>query len=379
MADFDFHRSVDRIKIAVFQNSNNAFYGTLMSGFDVYHKPDNEYLACVYYDQLKIELNDEYFKLPEKTQVGIFIHEINHVARLHNIRRGSRNPVVWNYAADYEINNILKEEGYTFEGAGGLFDEKFIGMPAEEIYDILIDKSQEELEELGIYVFDEHEESSSDEDISNTTNQLGLLERAMQAAAIAGQGKSYGPGSSRIDALMDKFKKPKLDWKVLLRRFFTDLDKNEYSFSKRNKRYQDVYLPSLVNEASKLSSITFYMDCSASVSEAEQKAVLNEFVSIKRNYNPEKLSLIQFDTEILRSDIFTANKLVRSIEFVRGGGTDLTPVYEHIMQTRPKVVVVFSDLECLPMDVVPGVELLWVVINNPTAKVNQGRMVHLEV
>jgi hypothetical protein len=73
-------------------------------------------------------------------------------------RRGSRNPLLWNYAADYAINPILNAESDANfawpknpDGTRmGLFEEKYEGMRAEDIYDDIIkdQQKQKELENL---------------------------------------------------------------------------------------------------------------------------------------------------------------------------------------------------------------------------------------
>src|SRR5258708_34796472 len=68
--------------------------------------------------------------------VGLLAHEVMHPAMQHHTRRGDRDPALWNDAADYAINPILAEAGFTLPG-DVLSDPKFRGMTAEQIYDAL--------------------------------------------------------------------------------------------------------------------------------------------------------------------------------------------------------------------------------------------------
>ena len=52
-------------------------------------------------------------KLTEQELVGVIVHEILHLSFLHLTRRGTREPLVWNIAADVCVNHIVKENGYT--------------------------------------------------------------------------------------------------------------------------------------------------------------------------------------------------------------------------------------------------------------------------
>lgn len=72
----------------------------------------------------------------------IFCHEIMHNALVHFARRGTRNPKLWNYATDYEINPILVQQGILTKEQvkneiSGLYEDKYVGKSAEEIYSLL--------------------------------------------------------------------------------------------------------------------------------------------------------------------------------------------------------------------------------------------------
>src|SRR5574341_267359 len=89
--------------------------------------------------------------LPRLKQLGyILLHEVAHVALLHALRRGPRDPHRWNDAADYAVNALLDEvkdyEGRSLyerptaidiPGLGTfslLYDAAFKGLSAEAIY-----------------------------------------------------------------------------------------------------------------------------------------------------------------------------------------------------------------------------------------------------
>jgi len=75
----------------------------------------------------------------------VLVHEVLHCLFQHMTRRLGRKPTLWNYATDFAINPILDAEcqrwGKEFEwpkddqgGKMGLYEEKYLNMPAEEIY-----------------------------------------------------------------------------------------------------------------------------------------------------------------------------------------------------------------------------------------------------
>ena len=87
-------------------------------------------------------------KLTKEQVIAILVHEMFHVALLHMKRQ---NKVVgekpsekefekWNIACDHEVNPILIEEGLITEAVlvgqlKGLYNRKYLGMSAEEIFD----------------------------------------------------------------------------------------------------------------------------------------------------------------------------------------------------------------------------------------------------
>src|SRR5882672_11224919 len=50
--------------------------------------------------------------LPERQLKGVCIHEVFHCCYQHMTRRGERDPVIWNYAGDYVINDDVLTANY---------------------------------------------------------------------------------------------------------------------------------------------------------------------------------------------------------------------------------------------------------------------------
>jgi predicted metal-dependent peptidase len=88
-------------------------------------------------------LGEMYFNpdrgLSDDEVLFIYVHELLHVALLHHTRVQGRDPLIWNYAADFVINGWLVEMGVgRVPSIGMLFDPRLKGMSAEEVYDLLI-------------------------------------------------------------------------------------------------------------------------------------------------------------------------------------------------------------------------------------------------
>ena len=67
----------------------------------------------------------------------LFGHEVLHNVFDHLLRRDSRVPELFNIAADYVINLVLKDEKLGSQIANTLYDEQFRGDAKEEVYDKL--------------------------------------------------------------------------------------------------------------------------------------------------------------------------------------------------------------------------------------------------
>lgn len=69
----------------------------------------------------------------------VLLHELLHIALCHHVRRGARNPELWNVACDFVINLILVEAGLKIP-TGALFNWKWKGKSEEQIYSALKDE-----------------------------------------------------------------------------------------------------------------------------------------------------------------------------------------------------------------------------------------------
>lgn len=68
----------------------------------------------------------------------VLVHEILHVVLEHHQRRYDRDPLLWNVACDYVINNWLEQMGVGMQPEGVLYKKEYMGRDAESIYDELL-------------------------------------------------------------------------------------------------------------------------------------------------------------------------------------------------------------------------------------------------
>ena len=384
----------DKLTVSVFTGSNSAFYGSLLCSMDVQF--DDSVEMTTIDPNMVVKWNKGFFmESSQDVRKYVLMKEIEHVARLHYIRKGSRDDEMWNTACDYEINADLKRDKYSWGGLDVPYDPKYTDMPAEDIYDILQneqgddDQKTEPQGSFGNGVPDM--QPSSDGDSSDgqdgdgegsdspsaglSTDQMNNLMnsviRASQSAKLAGS-----PMGS-VDGLLDKFLKPQVPWDKLLRKYMRDKLKKCTDWGRPHRRFHNIYLPRKTQQQNGLMEIAFYLDTSGSISDEMVKIFNSEVKHIHETYNPKSIRLVQFDTSIRHEIVYSRGTKISKMKVSGRGGTDLQCVYDHIKETKPTVVVVLTDMYCHPMPIINGLEVLWVVFDNPNAVVLQGKVSHV--
>ena len=145
------NREVDaRVKVnknLIWMTSKKGFFAQLLSKLNIYGSSDPRYLTmCT--NGFNIQYHPDFVLSQSDAAVRfVLCHEILHCVGDHMSRRGNRNPLIWNYACDYAINPILNADVVSgqFEWPRnsdgtrmGLYEEKYEGMRAEDIYDDLV-------------------------------------------------------------------------------------------------------------------------------------------------------------------------------------------------------------------------------------------------
>ena len=181
--------------------------------------------------------------------------------------------------------------------------------------------------------------------------------------------------------MLKRFLQPKLPWDQLLQQFFQALTGQDYSWARPNRRYQNMYLPSLQEDESGLEHLIYYLDVSGSVSDGEVVRFNSEVKYIKETFNPYRLTLVLFDDRIQREYDFYEEDEFDEVVIVGRGGTNLAPVREHMLEHRPTAAVIFSDLCCAPMQPLPAgitIPTIWVGVNaRPDSEVHFGKLIHI--
>ena len=379
-------RELDRCKSSILMDAKNAFLGALMCQL---RQDWDESIPTAATNGKSIWWNPHWFlSLPKPARVTVQAHEVWHVARLHMIRRGNRDPRLWNYATDIRINNDLKAMGFSFVGLEDAWmDDKYpADMPEEDIYEDLLKNNVQPPpnnpfdgdlgSEPGEPGDDTGPYNSGPPDKKAAVEQLQAVAQAIQQAKLQKQAGSI-PG--HLELIVDEFLSPVIPWEQVLFNWFTDLITEDYSWRRPNRRYQDMYLPSLQSDEQRLTCLHYYFDVSGSVTDQMIKRFNSEVKYIKDTFNPEKLVLIMFDTKIHEIYEISENDVFDQIMVTGRGGTCLQCVRDHIEETKPTAAIIFTDLECQPMQPLKAlIPIIWTVVDNPHAKVPFGQIIHIK-
>lgn len=368
---------LDKTKSRVFILNNAAFLGCMLANV-TFRWDDQISTACIGNNSLS--WNPHWFqKLIPETRKTVLVHEIWHEALLHTLRQGSRDPKIWNFACDIFINNGLEDEGYSFVGVEGCWkDQQYRGMNEEAIYDILI-KDAIEPPPTGSWG---HGDDDDDGDMKKEGAQtdkhtaINNVMRAVQQAKIANQAGSV-PGN--VIELLNQFLRPKVPWETLLMQFFTDLVEEDYSWARPRRRSPDVYLPSVVTEMSKLDHLMYFQDVSGSVSRQDMIRFNSEVRFVKNRFKPRKMTIVQFDRRIQSVLVIEEDDAFDEIKIIGRGGTSFVPVKQYIEDHKPTAAIIFTDLECTPMQP-PSypVPIIWVAVNARNIPVKVGKVIHIK-
>jgi predicted metal-dependent peptidase len=309
--------------------------------------------------------NDFVNKLkPKEAEFG-FAHEVLHNVFDHMGRRDHRDPTLSNIAADYAVNQILKDEriGEVPSWIKIFQDNKYRGMSYEQIYDDLYEKAEKiDIGSLG-ELLDEHldgdDEGDGDgEDGDQEGKGKGrprltaeekkqIRDEIKEAMVAAAQAAGAGRVPGAVARMIQTFTEPKMDWRQMLRMNIQSILKSNFSFSRPNRKSQHcgAVLPGMMNEET--IDVSVAIDMSGSISDAMARDFLGEVKGIMDEYKDFKLDLWCFDTEIYGYKKFTGDTADEIMEYEckGGGGTDFDANWKFMKDEdiNPKRFIMFTD------------------------------------
>ena len=296
----------------------------------------------------------------------LFGHEVLHCVYDHMNRRGDRDPMLWNIADDYCVNADLKKHrvGEFITTVPCLYDAKYEGLAAEEVYDILYENAEKiDIGSLIDQLLDDHMEDEGDSEGSggkegdtkgNGRPKLSQAERdqikdeikeAVLAAAAASDGAGNLPAG--VKRLIQDMTAPKMNWRELLRMQLESTIKSDYTWMRNSRRgwHMDAVMPGM--QLDPMIDIAISIDTSGSIGEKMLKDFLSEVQGIMDSFPSYRIHIVSFDTNIYNPQQFDSENLdsICDYEPKGGGGTDFDCVFEYFKQEeiQPKRHIMFTD------------------------------------
>ena len=298
---------------------------------------------------------------------GVMVHEILHAALRHCTRRGDRDPLRWNVAADISINGMIREVPDLELPFQPIENRLLKDLEVESIYERLGDSDGKNLPEQWYDLADTAEAGASPGCPSREESQKAYWKVAFSRARMLVGKDQYGniPGSLRrqVDAVLE----PKLDWRTLLWRF---LARSPVDFEGYDRRFigSGLYLEDLRGDSLKARVC---IDTSGSIDQDTLAQFLAELKAIVAAYPHIDLQLYYADT-ILYGPFRIDEK--EALHPKGGGGTDFRPFFAEMRadEYTDSLLVYFTDgYGAFPSDSVTQ-SCLWILEGEKPNRIPKG-------
>lgn len=287
-------------------------------------------------------------------RLGLLAHEVLHAALLHVVRRGPRDPLLWNIAADIVVNGIiLSQPGFELP-AGHLREQKLEHLSVEEVYHLLQAHPEQYAHVLSI--IDLLLPSGLDQQGAGLEEHWRhALQQARTLADMVGKGNL----PAGLQREMTHLSPSQLDWRSYLWRFLVQTPTDFQEFDRRFIG-QELYLETLSGTSVR---VAVAVDTSGSVGRKEMALFLGEVRGILDSYPHLVASLYYIDAACHGPYELTAQMDLPTP--VGGGGTDFRPFFRAVLdeQTdqRPHLCIYLTDgMGTFPSEP-PQMPVLWVL------------------
>jgi len=304
--------------------------------------------------------------------VFVLCHEVGHIMFVHPFRRQHRDPLGWNVAGDYIINDLLVADSVGSMLVNGLHDPELVkkgGGTTDGVYDLLPNQMKDgSMSGWGPggkgMPLDQCVDSGGDpaEQAAAEAEARVMVAQAAQAA------KNQGKLSANLQRLVDYALRPKVPWQDVLRRFISTKAKTEYTFARPKRRFlaDDLYLPSLGGQ--RMGDILVAVDCSGSIGQEELNVFAAEMRAIKEDCLPNAMHVLYFDSEVCHYDKFDSDAELQVAPH-GGGGTAFSPIFRYADKhgIEPVCCVVLTDLYCSDFGPPTDYPTMWVSTHSDKA------------
>lgn len=361
----EFWKAITKARLDLMQMPKATFLTTL--ALMMKQKLDNVNCPTAATDGLCIFYNTDFFlSLPRKQRPTLIAHEAMHAALDHLVLAKAHKVTPeqhkrFNRAADFVINDFLVQAGFE-PIPNWCHDVKYRGMTTMAVYRLL---QEEEAEGGGSgpgEPMDDLMDPGASEPGMSESEVQQQIKSNVTAAAVATKmkgGEAAGNIPADVQVFLDSLLKPKLPMAAHLRKFFTAIDKSNYSWKKLNRRFYPQLMPGL--QGKKLGHIAFAFDMSSSVSDKDIQRYVSELYAVVRNLKPDRISLVQFTCELKSVHRIKTVRELAAMELRGRGGTDIEPLMQWAKENKPTALCVFTDGDYSHPSFNPGCPIMWMI------------------
>lgn len=311
-----------------------------------------------------IIINPNFFNsLSARNRAGVLLHETLHAALLHVTRRGTRDPKLWNIAADIVVNGMIANIPELELPEGVIRVQELEALSVEEIYHELLenankytllkqifDASMFDLQEYG--VADGSMKSQIDRDAETYWRNV------FKQAEVIARNNNFSLQSLGIERELEALTPGSLDWQALLWRFVVQTPTDFGDFDRRMIG-QGYYFETLVGLT---IDISVAIDTSGSITNKELNAFIGEIQLILSIYPHIRCELYYADADLYGPYTITPESTIP--QPTGGGGTDFRPFFNKIEERTepPAACIYFTDGYGVFPSEPPNIPVLWVIM-----------------
>lgn len=340
----------------------HSFFGNLATRLVLVNA--DEWCSTAATDGLKFYYNSRFIMLLKPKEVEFLVgHEVLHVAYDHMGRRGSRDPQIWNIADDYVVNADLRRHkiGQFITSVPCLYESKYDGKPAEEVYDDLMKNVQKiSVDDLIDQMIDDHmddEDGQGDSDSDNEgkakrprmspEERERVRQEVKQAIISAAQSAEAGTIPVGVERMIKQYTDPRMPWRELIQTNLTSSIRTDFSWIRPSRRgwHMDAIMPGMT--PGEEIDVVVAVDMSGSISDKQAQGFLGEIGGMMETFDGYRIHVFCFDTEIYNPQDFASENLetIDTYEPHGGGGTDFMAIFNYLKERNqePKRLIVFTD------------------------------------
>ena len=337
-----------------------SFFGNLATRLTLTNA--DEWCSTAATDGLKFYYNSRFIMMLKPKEVEFLVgHEVLHVVYDHMGRRGDRDPQIWNIADDYCVNADLKRHkiGQFITTVPCLYEQKYDGKSAEEVYDDLMKNVQKiDINSLVDQLIDDHMdgedgEGEGDNEGKGKRPKMSPEERermrqeVKQAIINAAQSAEAGQLPLGVERLIKQAVDPVMPWRELIQTNLTSAIRTDYSWMRPSRRgwHMDAIMPGMT--PGEEIDVVVAIDMSGSISNSQAQAFLGEIGGMMDSFDGYKVHVFCFDTDTYNPQDFTSENLdsIDTYEPMGGGGTDFDAIFDYLKKVGnvPNRLICFTD------------------------------------